>query len=163
MFNYLSSVDPQTADKLHINDTKRIIRALEIYEVSGKRKSEIVDKPIPKYNYIAVAVDYPRDELYDRINKRVDAMFSGGLVEEVINLINNGITAENQCMQAIGYKEVLECLNNSKKESTMRDVIKQNTRHYAKRQITFFKKLENIVWLKPSEATAETILELLNE
>lgn len=163
LYNYLFSVDPQTAGKLHINDTKRIIRALEIYEVSGKRKSETVDKSIPKYNYIAVAVDYPRDELYERINNRVDEMFNDGLIKEVMNLVNKGITGESQCMQAIGYKEVLECIKNNENESTMRDIIKQNTRHYAKRQITFFKKLDNIVWLKPCEATAETVLRLLNE
>ena len=71
-------------------------------------------------------------------------------------------SSDLQCMQAIGYKEVLECLKNNKNESTMREIIKQNTRHYAKRQITFFKKLKNIVWLKPENASADIILELLN-
>ncbi|MDE7439017.1 MAG: tRNA (adenosine(37)-N6)-dimethylallyltransferase MiaA, partial [Clostridia bacterium] len=157
-----SIIDPQTASKLHFIDTKRVIRALEIFEVSGRRKSEIVDKLIPKFDYTAVAIDYPREELYERINYRVDSMFDNGLIEEVMNLVNDGITCENQCMQAIGYKEVLECIKNGNNESTMRDIIKQNTRHYAKRQITFFKKLEGLIWLKPSEATAETVLELLN-
>lgn len=163
LYNYLISLDPQTAKRLHVNDTKRVIRALEIYEVSGRRKSEIIDKPISKYEYIAVAVDYPREELYERINRRVDDMFDNGLVDEVINLVNSGITCENQCMQAIGYKEVLECINNGNNDSTMRDIIKQNTRHYAKRQITFFKKLDGLVWLKPDETIADNVLELLNE
>ena len=162
LYDYLLSIDPQTASKLHANDTKRVIRALEIYEVSGRRKSEIEDKQVPKYEYTAIAVDYPRDELYERINRRVDDMFDSGLVEEVRRLVKDGITCENQCMQAIGYKEVLECTKNGDNESTMRDIIKQNTRHYAKRQITFFKKLEGLVWLKSEEATPEKVLELFN-
>ena len=162
LYNYLASVDPVTAGKLHENDTKRVIRALEIFEVSGRRKSEIIDKLEPKYRYTAVAVDYSRDELYDRINRRVDDMFDCGLIDEVRNLINSGITSKNQCMQAIGYKEVIECIKNGNNDSTMRDIIKQNTRHYAKRQITFFKKLEGIIWLKPEEATPEKVLELFN-
>ena len=162
LYNYLLTVDSQTAKRLHVNDTKRVIRALEIYEVSGRKKSEIVDNAVPKYDYVAVAIDYPREELYARINRRVDEMFYGGLVDEVANLVKDGITCENQCMQAIGYKEVLECLKNGDNDSTMRDIIKQNTRHYAKRQITFFKKLDGLVWLKPDEATADRVLELLN-
>ena len=162
LYDYLLSVDPQTAKKLHENDTKRVIRALEIYEVSGRKKSDIVDDKTPKYEYTAVGVDYPREELYERINRRVDGMFNSGLVEEVIKLIDSGITADNQCMQAIGYKEVLECIKNGDNESTMRNIIKQNTRHYAKRQITFFKKLEGIIWLKPDDATPERVLELFN-
>ena len=162
LYDYLKSIDPQTADKLHANDTKRVIRALEIYEVSGRKKSEIHDKQVPKYKYAAIAVDYPRDELYERINRRVDDMFESGLVDEVKELVKNGITGAHQCMQAIGYKEVLECFKNGDNDSTMRNIIKQNTRHYAKRQITFFKKLEGLVWLKPDEATPEKVLELFN-
>lgn len=163
LYNLLLETDPLTANKLHLNDTKRVIRALEIYEVGGRKKSEISDRAIPKYNYLAVAIDYPREELYERINRRVDEMFDSGLIEEVKLLMNGGITSENQCMQAIGYKEVLVCLKNGDDESIMRDIIKQNTRHYAKRQLTFFKKLDGLVWLKPGEATAENVLELLNE
>ena len=162
LYDYLLSVDPQTAKSLHENDTKRVIRALEIYEVSGKRKSEIIDNKKPKYDYTAIAIDYPRNELYERIDSRVDEMFSSGLVEEVKCLVEKGITCKNQCMQAIGYKEVLECIKNGDNESTMRSIIKQNTRHYAKRQITFFKKFEGLVWLKPEDATPEKVLELFN-
>ncbi len=163
LFEKLKQADPETAEKLHPNDVKRVIRALEIFEVSGKRKSEQNDGMIPRYDYLAVAVDFERGELYDRINKRVDKMFGDGLLEEVKNLLSRGIDENCQCMQAIGYKEVLQCLKNSDNRSTMRDVIKQNTRRYAKRQITFFKKFPNIVWLKPQDATADKILELMNE
>ena len=90
-------------------------------------------------------------------------MFERGLVDEVALLIKKGINEDCQCMQAIGYKEVILGLKNGYNDSTMRDIIKQNTRHYAKRQITFFKKLKNIILLKPNEATAENVARLLNE
>lgn len=162
LFEILRQKDEKTAEKLHMNDTKRVIRALEIFDATGKKKSEQNDKLVPKYNYLAVACDFPREELYARIDKRVDKMFAEGLVEEVKNLIFQGF--ENcQCMQAIGYKEVVECLKNGDNESTMRDIIKQNTRRYAKRQITFFKKLPDLVWLKPESFSADKVLELLND
>jgi len=163
LFEKLKQADPESAERLHPNDVKRVIRALEIFEVSGKRKSEQNDGMVPRYDYLAVAVDFERGELYDRINKRVDKMFEDGLLEEVENLLSCGIDENCQSMQAIGYKEVLQCLKSGDNHSTMRDIIKQNTRHYAKRQITFFKKFPNIVWLKPQDATADKILELMNE
>lgn len=162
LFERLKEVDPETAEKLHPNDVKRVVRALEIFEVSGKRKSQQRDKMISKYVYLAVAVDYPREELYERINKRVDEMFNDGLLEEIEGLLSRGIDENCQSMQAIGYKEVLQCLKNGNNQSTMRDIIKQNTRRYAKRQITFFKKFPDILWLKPEEATTDRILELMN-
>ncbi len=163
LYNLLKKCDNETAAKLHINDTKRVIRALEIYEISGKRKSDIHDGFKLKRAYSAFAIDYPREQLYGMIDKRVDLMFDKGLVDEVENLLRDGINENNQCMQAIGYKEVLFCLKNGDNQNTMRDIIKQNTRHYAKRQITFFKKLDGIIWLKPEEANCETVLELYNE
>ncbi len=163
IYSILKNTDPESAEKISVSDTKRVIRALEIYEVSGIKKSEIRDDMEPKREYFAVALDYPREELYKRINKRVDEMFESGLLEEIENLLRQGINENYQCMQAIGYKEVLECLKNGSNQSTMRDMIKQNTRRYAKRQITFFKKLKGLIWLKPYEATAEKVLELMNE
>jgi len=163
LFGLLKRVDPKSAEVLHVNDTKRVIRALEIYETTGKRKSEQCDKKVPRYDYLAVAVDYPRGDLYKRIDCRVDVMFNSGLINEVKALLDSGVDENCQCLQAIGYKEVVEGLKRGLNESTMRDIIKQNTRHYAKRQITFFKKLEGIVWIKPQDANPKRILELLNE
>lgn len=163
LFEQLKAVDPESAEKLHINDTKRVIRALEIYEVSGRKKSEQNDELKPRYNYLAVAIDYPREALYRRIDCRVDVMFNSGLVDEVKGLLSVGIDENCQSMQAIGYKEVIEGLKNGLNESTMRDIVKLNTRHYAKRQQTFFKKLKGIIWLKPEEANAKNVLRLLNE
>ena len=164
IFEILKQVDPESAEKLHVNDTKRVIRALEIFDVSGKKKSEQCDELKPRYDYLAVGINYPRDELYKRIDCRVDSMFNGGLIAEVNHLKNAGIDENCQSMQAIGYKEVLEGLKNGNKESTMRDIIKKNTRHYAKRQFTFFKKLKDIVWIKPEQSnSADKVMELLNE
>ena len=164
VYGLLKQVDPESAEKLHVNDTKRVIRALEIYEVSGKKKSEQKDEFKPRFDYLAVAIDYPRDALYKRIDCRVDVMFNSGLIDEVKRLKSVGIDENRQSMQAIGYKEVLEGLKNGDNDSTMRDIIKKNTRHYAKRQITFFKKLKGIVWLKPEQVNnANKVLELLNE
>lgn len=163
LYNLLKEVDEQSAQTIHPNDTKRVIRAIEIYEVSGKRKSELNDGFTPKFDYIAVAINHPREELYARIDERVDVMFESGLVDEVKSLLSHGIDEHCQSMQAIGYKEVIECLKNGDSQSTMRDIIKRNTRHYAKRQITFFKKLPNIIWLEKCDAVPEKIMELLND
>ncbi len=163
VYSLLKQVDPESAEKLHVNDTKRVVRALEIYEVSGKKKSEQNDELKPRFDYLAVAIDYPREALYRRIDCRVDVMFNSGLIDEVNRLKSVGIDENCQSMQAIGYKEVLEGLKNGVNDSTMRDIIKVNTRHYAKRQLTFFKKLKGIVWLKPENANSDYVLRLLNE
>lgn len=162
VYSVLQQTDAAAAQKLHPNDLKRVIRALEIAEAGGVKKSEINDSSAPRFNYVAVAVNFPREELYERINRRVDSMFESGLVDEVRALVAKGIDINCRCMQAIGYKEVLECLKNGSLESTMRDIIKQNTRRYAKRQLTFFKKLPGLVLLPPERATAENVLKILD-
>ena len=106
---------------------------------------------MPRRPYLAVALDHPREELYRRINLRVEKMLEAGLVREVEGLLAAGVDENCQSMQGIGYKEVLEYLKGNCLHSTMRDIIQKNTRRYAKRQITFFKKLPGIVWLDPSE------------
>ncbi|MEG9429642.1 MAG: tRNA (adenosine(37)-N6)-dimethylallyltransferase MiaA [Christensenellaceae bacterium] len=162
VFDVLSAVDPETADKLHPNDLKRVVRALEIYE-SGTKKSDIKDQQIPVYDYAAFAIDYEREELYKRIDERVDKMIGNGLVEEVEGLIKNGINIKNQSMQGIGYKEIYSYLNGYCTLNEAIAAIKLNTKHYAKRQITFFKRLQGLVWLKPDnmDVLAERIVKNL--
>ena len=150
----LREVDPESAEKLHFNDVKRVIRALEIYELTGRKKSLQADGDLPRYPFEAFAFNYPREELYHRIERRVDTMFAAGLVEEVRGLLNSGVSASAQCMQGIGYKEVAELLKNGDNLSTMSDIIKKNTRNYAKRQLTFFKRMENLHWLDPTNFEA---------
>lgn len=152
VYDILIEKDPDTAAKLHFNDVKRVIRALEIFE-NGQVKSKINDDYTPKFDAKAYMINHARSDLYERINKRVDLMINTGLVDEVRNLINEGYDRNCQCFQGIGYKEVVEFLFN---ESTLSDAIekiKLNTRHYAKRQITFFKKMHNLIVLEPGEIT----------
>ena len=107
VYNILKEVDNESALKLHYNDLKRVIRALELYE-SGVKKSGLNDSLEPKYDYKAYLINHQRTTLYDRINCRVDKMIENGLLEEITYLINLGLTKNNQCMQAIGYKEILD-------------------------------------------------------
>ena len=137
--NLLKEKDPESASAIHCNDLKRVIRALEIYE-NGVKKSEIRDEKIPVYPYKAYSYDVEREVLYDNIDKRVDKMIEKGLVDEVKRLTTLGITDKNQCMQGIGYKEIYEYLSGKTTLAEAIEKIKLNTRHYAKRQITFFAK-----------------------
>ena len=161
LHDLLASVDADSAEKLHPNDVRRVVRALEIYELTGRKKSEQDDGFVPRFPYLAVAFDFPREELYARADARVDEMLAAGLVDEV-HMLSERVKEDSQCLQGIGYKEVVEYLNGNCSYSTMRDVIKQNTRNYAKRQITFFKKLPGIVWLDPkADDNEEKVEEML--
>ena len=157
----LREKDPESAKKLHYNDLKRVIRALEIYDITGQAKSLQQDTLIPRFDFVSVAIAHDRQRLYARINQRVDEMFACGLVDEVKGLIESGVTEEMQCMQGIGYKEVAEGLRVGFTEAEMREVIKKNTRNYAKRQETFFKRMQNHTFLAPDEATVEMVARLL--
>ena len=157
----LQEKDPESAAKLHYNDVKRVIRALEIYDVTGKPKSEQKDKLIPRFDFVAVSVDFPRETLYNRINLRVEEMFACGLLEEVQGLLAQGVAKNAQCMQGIGYKEIVEGLEIEATEEEVKELIKKNTRNYAKRQQTFFKRMENHVYLSPECANVEEVAKLL--
>ncbi len=150
VYNELLKVDKESAEKLHPNDLKRVIRALEIYE-SGFLKSNQNDSLTPIYNYEAYTINYSRDVLYNRIEERVDIMVNNGLIDEVKGLIDNGLDMSFQCMQGIGYKEIYSYLNNEISLLDAIEKIKLNTRHYAKRQVTFFKKLPNLHYLTPED------------
>ncbi len=164
VYEILKQLDPTTAQKLHHNDIKRVIRALEIFE-NGVKKSDIKDDFTPKYDYRAYSIDFPREVLYDRINSRVDIMVKNGLLDEIDGLIKSGITKDNQCMQAIGYKEILDFLDGIISLEQAIENIKLNTRHYAKRQITFFKRLPGLKLLQPAsvEVLAQNIVEDLQK
>ena len=157
----LKEKDPESAEKLHPNDLKRVIRALEIFDITGKAKSKQQDKPIPRFDFVSVSIEYPREKLYERINLRVDEMFNQGLMKEVQDLLNNGVTEDMQCMQGIGYKEVAEGIRIGATEEEIKELIKKNTRNYAKRQQTFFKRMQNHVFLTPERATVEEVAKLL--
>ncbi len=162
VYNILCEKDIDTAKKLHYNDIKRVIRALEICE-TGIKKSEIIDSFTPKYNYDAYSISFSRDELYSRINSRVDIMFNNGLVDEVRKILDMGVNISNQCLQGIGYKETIDYINGNKTLEETIELIKLNTRHYAKRQITYFKRLVGLKIIENSDASllAERIVNLL--
>lgn len=159
----LREKDPVSAEKLHENDVKRVIRALEIYDITGKPKSEQNDTLTPRFEFISVSIEYPREALYERIDKRVEIMFENGLMQEVQSLIRAGVTPSMQCMQGIGYKEIVEGIDNGHTINEIKELIKKNSRNYAKRQITFFKRMQNHTYLPPERATAEYVIGLLKQ
>ena len=149
----LEKIDPEAARNIHMNNVKRVIRAIEIYENTGItmteqiRRSKSAGKIYEAHEY---GVRYEREVLYDRINRRVDMMLESGLVGEVKACLKLGCTRDNTSMQGIGYKEVIDYLEDKCDFDTMTERIKQESRRYAKRQITWFKR-NNITWLKPGE------------
>ena len=162
LHSLLREVDEASAEKLHPNDSKRVIRALEIFEVTGKKKSEQCDEPIPRFDFVCVSIGYPREQLYARIEYRVDQMFEQGLKQEVLGLLERGVKEDAQCMQGIGYKEIAEGLRLGVSDEEIKELIKKNTRNYAKRQITFFKRTQNHFVLSPNDATVENVMKLLD-
>lgn len=167
LYNEAKKIDEKAIGKISPNDKKRIIRILEIYNATGKNKTEQEiesRKKEVKYDYKIFGINIERPILYERINKRVDIMIEQGLIEEVKNLIKK-YPEFPTAMQAIGYKEIVEYLNNELSLSEAIEKIKQETRRYAKRQITWFKRIENLKWLDGLEKTQNNIniiLEVMN-
>jgi len=136
----LADVDPEAAGRIHPNDTLRIIRALEVFELTGKPISKLQTKHGLKYPVIYIFLNRERDELYDRINRRVDLMLEQGLLDEVKKLLNMGFSGDLKPMQGLGYKQMVDYLENRLPFDEAVEQIKQKTRNYAKRQITWFKR-----------------------
>ncbi|KMT23031.1 tRNA (adenosine(37)-N6)-dimethylallyltransferase MiaA [Clostridium cylindrosporum] len=147
----LKEVDIESYERLFPNDTKRIIRALEVYKLTGKTISEVQRESREKdidYNLAYITLTMDRETLYERINKRVDIMFEKGLVEEVKSLLNMGYTKDMTSMQAIGYKEVLDYFDGKLTLDEVIYIIKQSSRRYAKRQLTWFRKDKRVRWFE---------------
>lgn len=147
--------DQKTALRLHKNDKKRIVRALEIIELS-ESKTVPDDFENSKNAEIAIlpriiGINQEREVLYDRINKRVDLMMENGLLSEVKSLLESGLTSESQSMQGLGYKQLIKHLNGEYTLDEAVERIKVETRHFAKRQLTWFRRDERIHWLKHDE------------
>ncbi len=152
-------IDPTAMEKISKNDKKRIIRVLEIYHKTGKTKTqqEIESrKKDVKYNYHMFAIDMERPILYERINKRVDLMINEGLIEEVKNIFTK-YSQFPTAMQGLGYKEVVEFLQGNASKEEMVEKIKLETRHYAKRQLTWFRKNKETIWLDGQKDLEENI------
>lgn len=148
--NLLKDCDSESYNKLYPNDLKRVIRALEVYKVTGKTINEVnseIDVYDIPYNVNYYVLTMNRETLYKRINKRVDIMLENGLVNEVIKLKNMGLTPEMQSMKGIGYKEILLYLNNDISLDEAIYLIKKGSRNYAKRQLTWFRKDKRVKWI----------------
>lgn len=163
MLSLLASIDPQAAAKLHLADRKRIIRALEVYYETGEtitahnRKTQAVP---PRYEAVWFGLaDEDRQDLYDRIDRRVDLMLQAGLLDEIRRLLAEGIPERSTAMQAIGYKEFLAALRGECSVAEAADQVRKSSRQYAKRQLTWFRRNPRMHWLyrKKSDTTAEIL------
>lgn len=157
-------IDPIAMEKISPNDQKRIIRVLEIFHKTGKTKTqqEIESrKNGVKYNYYVFAIDMARDVLYERINKRVDIMIKQGLIQEVEEILHK-YKEFPTAMQGLGYKEVVEYIYGEVSKEEMIEKIKKETRHYAKRQLTWFRKNKQTIWLNGQDDIQNNINIILN-
>lgn len=160
LYNEAKKIDPQAIEKISANDKKRILRILEIYKATGKNKTEQElesRKNGVKYDYKVFAINMDREKLYERINKRVDIMIENGLIEEVEKLLEK-YKEFPTAMQGLGYKEVVEYLQGKVSKEEMIENIKRETRRYAKRQLTWFRKNKQTIWIEPCD-----IQKILNE
>lgn len=164
MLSLLRSIDPESAARLHLADRKRIIRALEVYYETGEtitahnRKTQSIP---PRYNPIWFAIeDTQRSELYKRIDARVGKMLDEGLIDEIKGLLARGIPEKCTAMQAIGYKEFIDALNGQCSIDEAADLVRQSSRRYAKRQLTWFRRNPAIHWLRrnPGETNNEILI-----
>lgn len=166
LYEMAKEVDSEAIKKVSANDKKRIMRILEIYKATGKNKTqqEIESrKNKVKYDYKVFAIDMERSLLYERINKRVDIMMEQGLVEEVKMLLKKYKTFPT-AMQGLGYKEVVAYINNEYTKEEMVEKIKQETRRYAKRQLTWFRKNKETIWINgenPADVNVNEICKYL--
>lgn len=149
LIDILKTADPDSAERIHPNDSRRLIRALEVYYATGRAISDFQktsnDMP-PKYSLVYYGLTMSRQRLYERIEKRVDMMISKGLVDEVKWLLKNGYGPGFSAMQALGYREIIDYLNGLQTFDEAVRLIKRNTRRFAKRQMTWFKRDNRIHW-----------------
>ena len=165
LYNKLKEADARSAEKIAAADTYRIIRALEVLKVTGKPLSSFqVPGTIRKdYNFLLIGLNREREELYKRIDSRVDLMFEQGLVKEIVSLLERGYKRDDPGMRGIGYREFFEMQKGCLSISGVRELIKRNSRRYAKRQLTFFRSLPDVLWFNPGQVTGirETIQRFL--
>ena len=160
LYERAKKIDSEAIEKISKNDKKRILRILEIYHATGKNKTEQEKESRKKeveYDYKVYALDWEREKLYERINKRVDMMIEQGLIEEVKKIYQK-YEKFPTAMQGLGYKEVVEYLEGKTTKEEMIEKIKQESRRYAKRQITWFKRYKNAIWLDGEDQDNEKII-----
>ena len=164
LYEEAKNIDPLAIEKISKNDKKRILRILEIYHATGKNKTEQEKKSRekePEFDYLVYGLNMPREKLYKKIDLRVDVMIKQGLIEEVKKVYKK-YRKFPTAMQGLGYKEVVEYLNNNLTKEEMIDKIKQETRRYAKRQMTWFRKNKQTIWLD-TENTIQNNIQIILE
>lgn len=152
--NMLKEIDPEAAEEIHFNNIKRVIRAIEFYRLTGEKISEHNKhqrKNQSPYNFKYFVINSDRSLLYERINKRVDIMIDNGLVDEVIKLKEAGLSTDNISMQGLGYKEILAYLNGETSLDEAIEIIKRDTRRFAKRQLTWFRREKDVIWINKED------------
>ena len=162
--NLLKKNDPSAAERIHLNDRKRIIRALEVFDQTGRPISSFHDRDMyekPKYNLHIFGLNMERSKLYRRIEQRVDKMLEQGLLEEVKSLLDRGYTTDLTSMKGLGYKEIASYLIGDISLTEAVEILKRNTRRFAKRQLTWFKRDARIKWLNIDER--QSIHEVVQE
>ncbi|MDD8049640.1 MAG: tRNA (adenosine(37)-N6)-dimethylallyltransferase MiaA [Thomasclavelia sp.] len=166
LYDYLRSIDLESANNIHPNNRQRVIRAIAIYESTGIKKSETLSKQEhkPVYDAYIIGLTLPRDKLYARINERVDTMLDEGLILEIKKLLDLGLNRNNQSMKAIGYKEWFDYLEGKTSLEETIELIKQHSRNYAKRQYTWFNNQMDVNWYNVNlDDFNKTILEIEND
>ena len=165
LYEKAKQIDAKAIEKISKNDKKRILRILEIYHATGKNKTEQEiesRKREVEYDYKVYALNWDREKLYERINKRVDIMIEQGLIEEVKQILNKYDTFPT-AMQGLGYKEVVEYLEGNLSKEEMIEKIKMETRRYAKRQLTWFRKNKQTIWLNAEDSIQNNINMILKD
>ncbi|MCS7175705.1 tRNA (adenosine(37)-N6)-dimethylallyltransferase MiaA [Pseudothermotoga sp.] len=161
---WLEKIDPEVARKIHINDLKRTVRALEVWLKTGKTISELWKSAQPAGKFVIVVLTRDRQELYDRINMRVEKMMKNGLIEEVKALLDRGYSKDLNALKTIGYREVIEYLEGTETFERMVEKIKLNTRHFARRQLIWFRRYKDAIWLDANnEGIVEKLVSLARE
>jgi len=163
----LEEIDPASAARLHINDVRRIIRAIEVYKMTGvtlTEQSRLDKEREGDFDVAMFALNWPREVLYNRINRRVDQMMKDGLVEEVQNLLKSGLQTGGTAMQALGYKEIVAALDGRISMEEAVEDIKRGSRNYAKRQMTWFRHDERVHWIDaPGKSLDQIVEEMIKE
>lgn len=163
LHSMLAEVDPESANRLHVNDVRRVIRAIEVFRMTGRTMTEQAKLDRERegdFDVVMFALSWPRDVLYDRINRRVDEMMRMGLVDEVHSLMASGLQPGSTAMQALGYKEIVAALNGHISMEEAVEDIKRGSRNYAKRQLTWFRHDERVHWI---EAPGKTLDQIVDE
>ena len=167
LHHLLQEKDAEAARQIHENNTKRIIRALEYFDLTGERISEhneVQSQKTSPYDFYYFVLNDDREKIYQRINDRVDAMFDAGLIQEVQELLDAGCKRHFTSMQGLGYKEVIDYIAGDLTLEDAKEKIKRDTRHFAKRQLTWFRREKDVIWLEkniPGQTSEDLVQKIL--